>query len=89
VGDGASSREYKGSFNSDTVAIKQLKCYSPRLSSALIKAYGPLFYLNHVNVVKVYGICPKAGQIIMEYCEKKKVGDCTIHTSVLQYYISC
>jgi len=34
--------------------------------------------LNHVNIVKVYGICPKAGQIIMEYCEKK-VGDCTIH----------
>jgi len=56
-----------------TVAVKQLKCYSPRLSFALIKAYERLFYLNHVNVVKVYGVCPKAGQIIMEYCEKKLV----------------
>ena len=31
VGDGASSRVYTGVFNGDTVAVKQLKCYSPRL----------------------------------------------------------
>ena len=79
VGDGASSRVYKGTFNGDTVAVKQLKCYSPRLSSALIKVYERLFHLNHTNIVKVYGICPKAGQIVMEYCEKL-VGDFTIHT---------
>ena len=29
VGDGASSRVYTEVFNGDTVAVKQLKCYSP------------------------------------------------------------
>jgi len=79
VDDGASSRVYKGTFNCYTVAVKQLKCYSPRLSSALIKVYEQLFYLSYTNIVKVYGICPKAGQIVMEYCEKL-VGDCLVHT---------
>lgn len=58
VGDGASSRVYTGIFNGDTVAVKQLKCYSTRLSSALIKSYERLFYLEHTNIVKVYGISP-------------------------------
>ena len=79
VGDGASSRVYTGVFNGDTVAVKQLKCYSPRLSSALINSYEWLFHLEHTNIVKVYGICPKAGQVVMEYCEKI-VNSFTIHT---------
>ena len=79
VGDGASSRVYTGVFNGDTVAVKQLKCYSPRLASALIKSYERLFHLEHINIVKVFGICPKAGQVVMEYCEKI-VDGFTIHT---------
>ena len=79
VGDGASSRVYTGVFNGDTVAVKQLKCYSPRLSPALIKSYERLFHLEHTNIVKIYGICPKAGQVVMEYCEKI-VDGFTTHT---------
>ena len=86
VGDGASSRVYLGSFHGITVAIKQLKSYSPRLASSLIKAYEPVFHLEHDNVVKVYGICPKVGYIVMEYCQKvvdgqelKTLGDLLLH----------
>ena len=70
MGDGASSRVYTGVFNGDTVAVMQLKCYSPRLSTALIKSYEQLFHLEHTDIVKIYGICPKVGQVVMEYCEK-------------------
>ena len=69
VGDGASSEVYIGIFSDMTVAVKQLKCYSPRFASDLIKSYECLFHLKHGNVVKVLGICPKAGYIFMEYCE--------------------
>ena len=40
VGDGATSRVY---MDDNTVAVKQLKCYSPRLAPALIQAYNQLF----------------------------------------------
>ena len=66
-------------FNGDTMAVKQLKCYSPQLSSALIKSYECLFHLEYTNIVKIYRICPKAGQVVMEYCEKI-VDGFTIHT---------
>ena len=69
VGDGASSKVYNGSFNGMTVAVKQLKSYSPQFSTGLIKSYEPLFHLKHDNVVPVFGICPKVGYIVMEYCE--------------------
>ena len=52
------------------VAVKQLKFYSSRFASSVIAAYEGLFELSHSNVVKVLGICPKEGYIIMEYCEK-------------------
>ena len=38
-----------------------------------------MFHLDNPNLVKILGICPKAGQIVMEYCEKVIEG-CTIHT---------
>lgn len=80
MGDGATSRVYKGTLDGNTVAVKHLKHYSPaRLSSVLIKCYQPIFHLENANLVKILGICPKAGQIVMEYCEKVIEG-CTIHT---------
>ena len=80
VGDGATSRVYKGTLDGNTVAVKHLKHYSPaRLSSVLIKCYQPMFHLENTNLVKILGICPKAGQIVMEYCEKVIEGY-TVHT---------
>ena len=70
VGDGGSSRVYKGFLGENMVAVKQLKFYSSRFASSVIAAYEGLFELSHSNVVKVLGICPKEGYIIMEYCEK-------------------
>ena len=70
VGDGGSSRVYKGSLEGKIVAVKQLKLYSPRYASTLIAAYDGTFDLAHNNIVKVLGICPKQGQIVLEYCEK-------------------
>ena len=29
-----------------------------------------MFHLKHDNLVQVFGICPKAGHIVMEYCQK-------------------
>ena len=79
MGDGATSRVYKGILDGDTVAVKHLKHSPVRLSSALIKCYEPMFHLDNPNLVKILGICPKAGQIVMEYC-KKVIEGCTIHT---------
>ena len=70
MGDGGSSRVYKGFIGEKKVAVKQLKFYSPRFTSSLMAAYEGLFELSHGNVVQVLGICPKEGHIIMEYCEK-------------------
>lgn len=80
VGDGASSEVYIGSFSGMTVAVKQLKCYSPWFAAGLIKSYECLFHLKHDNVVQVLGICPKAGYIVMEYCETVVHGH-TLRTS--------
>ena len=79
VGDGATSRVYLGAFNGVTVAVKQLKLYSPRLASALIQAYKQLFKLKHDNLVQVYGICPNKGYIVMEYCHII-LDNCTLRT---------
>ena len=87
VGDGVKSRVYIGNLHCMTVAVKQLKCYSPRLASCLIKAYDCVFHLKHDNLVQVFGICPKAGHIVMEYCEKVIDGQ-TLRTlgDLLLYY---
>ena len=77
--DGGSSRVYKGFIGEKMVAVKQLKFYSPRFASSLIAAYEGLFELSHSNVVKVLGICPKEGYIIMEYC-KKNIDGITVRT---------
>ena len=79
MGDGATSHVYMGSLDGITVAVKQLKCYSPRLATALIHAYDQLFNLKHDNVVQVLGICPMSGQIIMEYCHRV-LDNCTLQT---------
>ena len=79
VGDGATSRVYMGKLDGVTIAVKQLKCYSPRLAPALIQAYDQLFKLKHDNNVQVYGICPSSGQIIMEYCHRV-LDNCTLRT---------
>ena len=71
IGDGATSRVYLGSINGKRVAVKLLKNYSVRFASVLVKTYEPLLKLQHKNVVKLLGICPQAGQIILEYCEKR------------------
>ena len=46
------------------------KSYSPRFAPSFVKWYEKLFTLNHNNIVKVLGVCPQAGQVILEYCEK-------------------
>ena len=79
VGDGATSRVYMGNLDGNTVAVKQLKCYSPRLAPALIQAYDQLFKLKHDNIVQILGICPSSGQIIMEYCHRV-LDNCTVRT---------
>ena len=65
VGDGGSSRVYKGYLEGKLIAVKQLKLYAPRHASMLIAAYDEIFNLNHCNVEKVLGICPKVGQIVL------------------------
>jgi len=70
LGDGGSSRVYKGFLAEKVVAVKKLKFYSVRFASSLIAAYEGLFELSHPNVTKVLGICPKEGYIVMECCEK-------------------
>jgi len=65
VGDGGSSKVYK---EGKQVAVKELRAYAPRHASKLIAAYDELFDLDHCNVVKVLGICPNAGHIVLEYC---------------------
>lgn len=57
-------------YNSENVAVKQLKSYYPRLAATLIKSYEGLFNLSHENVAKILGLCVKAGQVIIELCEK-------------------
>ena len=44
IGDGATSRVYIGDiwFSGKLVALKQLKCYLPRLAPSLVKSYEPL-----------------------------------------------
>ena len=79
VGDGATSRVYVGTLDGITVAVKQLRGYSPRLAPALIQAYDQLFNLKHDNIVRVHGICQKSGQIVMEYCHRV-LDNCTLRT---------
>ena len=45
----------------------------------MVKTYEPLLKLQHENVVKLLGCCPQAGQIILEYCEKR-LGELLLHT---------
>ena len=59
VGDGGSSRVYKGYIDGRMVAVKQIKLYSPRYAATLIAAHESLFELSHTNIVQVLGICPK------------------------------
>jgi len=80
IGDGASSRVYLGELNGTQIAVKQLKCYSTYLAPSLVKCYEKLFALNHDNVVRVLGICPQAGQVALEYCEKRVDGCGTLHS---------
>ena len=70
---------YLGDIDGKKVAVKQLKYYSARLARVLVKVYQPLLNLQHKNVVKLLGICPQAGQIVLEYCEKR-FGDLILHT---------
>ena len=70
VGDGGSSKVYKGSLEGKLVAVKELRAYAPRHASKLIAAYDELFNLDNYNVVKVLGLCPNASHIVLEYCEK-------------------
>ena len=42
----------------ESIAVKQLKSYSPRLAPTFVKAYEPLFNLNHNNIMRVVGLCP-------------------------------
>ena len=79
IGDGMSSRVYCGYYNGETVALKQLKSYHPRLSSTLIESYEGLFNLSHENVGRILGLCVKAGQIVIELCEKS-IGEFTMHS---------
>ena len=55
----------------ERVAVKQLKSYSPHLAPTFVKAYEPLFNLNHNNIVRVVGLCPQEGAVVLEYCEKR------------------
>ena len=80
IGDGATSRVYLGDIDGKKVAVKQLKYYSASLAPVLVKVYQPLLNLQHENVVKLLGICPQVGQIVLEYCEKR-FGDLILHTS--------
>ena len=66
-------------MNGEQVAVKQLKCYSPRLAPSLIRSYELLFNLQHTNIVRVLGLCPQAGFIVLEYCEKR-LGQFVLHT---------
>ena len=68
VSDGTTSRVYMATLDGITIAVKELKLYTPRLASALIQAYKYLLKLNHDYIVQVLGIFPTSGYIVMEYC---------------------
>ena len=79
IGDGATSKVFTGDMNGERVAVKQLKSYSPRLAPTFVKAYEPLFNLRHDNIVRVLGLCPQEGSVVLEYCEKR-LGKFVLHT---------
>ena len=56
VGDGASSRVYIGRLHGMTVAVKQLKCYSPRLASGLIKPMNVCFISDIITLSRCLGL---------------------------------
>lgn len=62
------------------IAVKQLKTYFPRFAPSIVKRYEKLFTLNHNNIVRVLSVCPQAGQVILEYCEKYVDDIGTLHT---------
>ena len=67
-------------LNGMQIAVKQLKSYSPRFAPSIVKRYEKLFTLTHNNIVKVLGVCPQAGQAILEYFEKHVDDLGTLHT---------
>ena len=81
LGDGATSRVFLGEMNGKKVAVKKLKAYSLQYAPALVDAYEKYFHLQHPKVVKTLGLCPNAGLIILELCEKV-LGDQTLHTLI-------
>ena len=76
--EGTTSRVYIGVISGKQVAVKQLKCYSPHLAPSLVKSYEPLLKLHHANIVKIFGLCPQAGLIILEECERR-LGQLVLH----------
>jgi len=70
LGDGATSRVYVATIDSQKLAVKRLKGYSPHHARALVDTYEKFLQMSHPKVVSVLGLCPNSGYVILELCEK-------------------
>lgn len=92
IGKGAYGSIFKGKFKESIVAIKVYTLDNvslPYNQRMLINLVVELKKLNHENVVKCHGLCPRKGAIIMELAEKKiELGDDVFNIHSLRQLIS-
>ena len=62
VSEGANGVVYKFTFDGKLVALKQIELDKPNLVQ-----------LDHVNIIKCFGVCPPIGLIVLELAEKEVV----------------
>ena len=65
VGGGVTSRVYMATLDGITIAVKQLKCYSPRLAPA-----ASVLTSNMTTLCKYMAFAQRTGKIVMEYCHR-------------------
>ena len=85
--DSGSSRVYKGYIDEKIGAVKQLKLHSLQYAGALIAAHESLFELSLANIIQVLRVCPKQGQVILEYCEKNIDGKTGIRSIMVPHAV--
>ena len=76
VSEGANGVVYKFTFDGKLVALKQIKLDKPNLPCnrrLILQEAKELVQLDHVNIIKCFGVCPPIGLIVLELAEKEVV----------------